>query len=784
MKIPNYSTIAILGAGAMGAQIAAHFANAGAEILLFDLPGQEDDASAIAQNAKQLLLKTKPEPLASRQFQSRIQPCNYQTDLELLKIADLVIEAVAEKLEIKTSLFEKVFSFLKEDVIISSNTSGLSIAAIAKSLPAKLQTRFLGMHFFNPPRYLPLVELIAHQKTDRGLLDQVETYLTVHLGKTIIRAKDTPNFIANRIGVFSILVACHYAKKLNIPLEIVDQLTGLRIGRPKSATFRTADLVGLDVLSHAVNTLHEQLPKSDSWHSFYVMPKWLKNITDNGALGQKTKKGIYHKTKEGLLVWNIEKTDYRVADQKIDDDVKAILKEVDLSKRFDLLSTSDHPQAQFLVSVFLNIWHYVACVSPDIAKGVKAVDLAMQLGFGWQRGPINEWQQIGWGKISNQLKQALKDKMLLSNKALPKWISEINKPFHQVKAYCFEKQDFAQPRTLPIFVRQFGPVGWQKPVDYGEVLFENDGAKLWTQGDGITILSFKTRMAAISSLVLAAINESLKITAENYQAMIIYHPEQEHFSAGADLADFAAQFMAGGIEALTPILALFQQTMLNIRYAKFPVIAATKGYVLGGGCELQMHCDQTVAALESYVGLVELGVGLIPGAGGTKEMTLRASKMPDPDKAIQQYFKQIAMAKVATSAYQAKDMHYFRRSDQVIMNPNELLYTAKQVAQKLVLAGYQPPQPPKIKVAGRDMLATFQWLAVNLREGGFASPFDYELVTKLGSIMTGGDVDRDSIVDEAWLMRLERESFLTLVEDERTYARIEHMLTTGKPLRN
>lgn len=786
MKIPCYRQVAVLGAGTMGAQIAAHFANAGIPVLLFDLPGKKSNPNEIVTTALQHLCKLNPEPLASQATVKAITPCHYGDDLEKLSSCDCVIEAVAEQVEIKTALYRQIAPYLSERVILGSNTSGLSINALAKALPKSLQKQLMGIHFFNPPRYLPLVELVASQKTDTALLDEVETFLTSALGKSIVRAKDTPNFIANRIGVFSILTVCHYAEQFNIPLEVVDQLTGERIGRPKSATFRTADLVGLDVLSHVIDTLYESLPKNDPWHMCYAAPSWIKRLIKKGALGQKSGQGIYQKTADGIEVLDLSSSQYRPADQKIDDEVTTILKESNITKRFEQLRKSKHPQAQFLWSVFRDIWQYAAVVAKDIADNVCDIDLAMRLGFGWQEGPFEIWQRVGWRQVNDWINADIKVKKTRASKALPHWVNIISGPYQTNKAYDVITEKFATRRKLPVYQRQLWPLKlFKETQNIGKTLFENEGARLWQlDNDGITILSFKTKMGAISDAVLEAIQQALIITAKDYQAMVIYQTDSEQFSVGADLKGFAEKFMLGGAEALKPSLELFQQTMLKIRYAPIPVIAATRGYVLGGGCEMQMHCDHTVAALNSYVGLVEVAVGIIPGAGGTKEMTLRATQMPDPEKALQSHFKQIAMAEVAKSAVQAKEMHYLRTGDTIVMHPDELLYVAKSKAREMIEAVYEPPIPPKINVQGRDAKSTLQWFVINLREGGFASEFDYHIVMQLANIMVGGDIDRGSEVNEEWLLRLEREAFLNLVEDERTHARMEHMLTTGKPLRN
>jgi len=775
--------VAVLGAGTMGAQIAAHFANAGIKTFLFDLP-TKDQPNKIIEDALVKLKTLDPAPLAAAECFQAIIPANYKDNLEYLRDCDLIIEAVAENIEIKAQLFENIAAYVNDKAILASNTSGLSIETLSEHLPKPLLSRFCGAHFFNPPRYMPLVELVSSSHTDPAILDQLETFLTSVLGKSIIRAKDTPNFIANRIGVFSVLATFHYAEKYNIPLEVADQLTGKPLGRPKSATFRTADLVGLDVLSHVARTLEIYLP-NDPWHDVYTMPIWIQDLIKQGALGQKTKKGIYVKREDGLYVWDIHTQNYRKANGKADTDVLAILKEKNASKRFEALRQSNHPQAQFLWSCFKDLFHYSAYCLADIADNARDLDLAIRLGFGWKQGPFEIWQSAGWHEMAQELEHSIQLNQPLSHVNLPAWVKEINAIYTTEGAYSPKTKQFHDRRRLSVYQRQLFPQAvLAEEFDEGETLFENDGCRLWTMGDGITVLSFKTKMCTIDAHVLEGIRKSIEITEQNYEAMVIWQRHGEHFSAGADLMTLGKRFILGGAEILYNTLKEFQQTVAAVRYANVPVIAAVRGYVFGGGCELMMHCDKVVAALESYIGLVEVGVGIIPGAGGSKEMALRASQTQDPEKSLQSYFKNIATAEVSKSALMAKKMGYLRDADVIIFNPDELLYVAKQQAKVLAQSNYRAPLPPQIPVLGRQGRATIDWFLVNMKQGHYASEHDYLISDKLAEVMCGGDVDSNTLVTEDWLWHLEREAFISLVETSKTRDRIKYMLENGKPLRN
>ncbi|ODN43916.1 3-hydroxyacyl-CoA dehydrogenase/enoyl-CoA hydratase family protein [Piscirickettsia litoralis] len=778
--------VAVLGAGVMGAQIAAHFANGNIETILFDLPAEGKDINGLVKKSLQGLKKLKPAPFAVDHIATQITPANYETDLELLKDCDLVLEAIAERVDLKNSLFEKVTPYLKENAVLATNSSGLSINELANSLPEKVKKRFCGVHFFNPPRYMPLIEIIPQKSTDSLLLDQLEGFFVSSLGKNVVRAKDTPNFIANRVGVFSMLATGHYTEKFQLPFEIVDALTGTKIGRAKSATYRTADVVGLDVFAHVVNTMKEGL-NNDPWSMLYQMPEFINMLVKKGALGQKTKAGIYKKEGKDLYVLELSTGEYRLSDEKLSDDVKAILTEKDVAKRFALLRSSSLPEAQFLWSCYRDLFHYCAYHVGEIAQTVRDVDLAIRWGFGWQEGPFETWQKAGWQQITAWIEEDIANGLTLSQASLPQWVhdvAEYNGVYSTDGAYNPHINQFVGRTELDVYKRQLSPqTVLAEPVITGETLYENEGVRLWTTGDDIAVLSFKSKLCVIGEDVLDGIVAAVEVAEKTSKGLVVWQ-EGEHFSAGANLLQFAELFMVEGIDRMRESLEKFQRTTLALRYAKIPTIAATRGYVFGGGCEVMMHCDRTVAALESYIGLVEVGVGLIPAGGGCKEMALRASRSIDPYKEVQNYFKNIAMAEAATSSRAAGPMNYLQDADVTVMHADEILYVAKQQISAMAESGYRPPVKPQIPVIGREGIATMKMMIVNMKDGHFISEHDDLIATKVAEVICGGDLDAGTLVDEEWFLHLEREAFLSLLETEKTQARVEYMLRNGKPLRN
>jgi len=784
MMMINIRKVAVLGSGVMGSQIGAHFANAGIPVVFFDLKSP-DNPNAIPDKSIANLSKLNPNPVASKRSFNYISVANYDDSLDQLRDCDLIIEAIAERMDWKLDLFHKVAPYISQNAILATNTSGLSITELAASLPEQLRHLFCGIHFFNPPRYMPLVELIPHAGTASHILPSLESFLVTCLGKSVVKAKDTPNFIANRIGVFSMLAVVHYAEKFNIPFEVVDQLTGKNLGRAKSATFRTADVVGLDTFVHVVETMTAKC--KDGFEHSYVIPDWLNKLIKAGALGQKTKAGIFRKDKDGIKVIDVVADDYRLADKKADKDVLAILQQKSWADKLAGLHNSDHPEAQFLWSTFRDLFHYCATLVGEIADTPRDMDLALRWGFGWKEGAFEIWQQAGWPQISQWIQDDISAGKAISNKPLPEWVAQFGDGVYiDGLHYDYKHGKLVELALLPVYQRQLFPelLLNEKNTIKREVLYENDGVVLWHTGDNVGILSFKTKMCTIGMNVLNGIEEALKVAEEKCQAMVIWQ-EKDIFSAGANLEEFGFAIMMNGVEAVDEIIGRGHQIIANqIRYSRIPVVAAVKGYTFGGGCEIMLHCDAVVAALESYIGLVEAGVGLLPGWGGTTEMALRASQAADPWQDLTKRYQNLAMAKVATSAREAQEMGFLRDSDIVVMNSREILLIAKEKAKFLALSGYLPPVKTRFSIFGEQGIATINALLINMYAGKQISDHDYLIARNIAEVMCGGKVDKGSIVTEDWLLNLEKNRFAELATSEKTAERIQHMLETGKPLRN
>ncbi len=783
---------AVLGAGVMGAQIAAHLANADVPVVLFDLAAKEGDPNGIVKKALDGLKKLDPAPLASKERLAHIDAANYEQHLALLGECDLVIEAIAEKMEWKEDLYRKIAPHLKAGAIVASNTSGLSINKLSSTVPAEKRANFCGIHFFNPPRYMPLVEIIATTDSDPAMLDRLETWLVSRLGKSVVRAKDTPNFVANRVGVFSILAVMHHTQRLEMGFDEVDALTGPKIGRPKSATYRTADVVGLDTLAHVVKTMQDTLP-GDPWHSHFQAPAWLAALIEKGALGQKTKCGIFRKQGKEIQVLDLAKQDYRTSAGEIAPEVAEILKIRNPAEKFAALRASGHKQAQFLWAIYRDVFHYCAFHLESIADNARDVDFAMRWGFGWAMGPFETWQAAGWKAIAAAVQADIDAGLAMSTAPLPAWVMARDGVHEPAGSWSAAEQGLKPRSALPVYGRQLYPetVLGEAPAAKGETVWENAGVRLWThaQDPKIAILSITSKMHAIGDEVLDGVLEAVSRAERDFDGLVIWH--EAPFAVGANLQQVGEACAKGEFDKLEATVAKFQRASMAFKHAQVPTVAAVQGMALGGGCEFVMHAAHRVMALESYVGLVEAGVGLIPAGGGCKEFAIRAAQFGARQAGgelfpfLQNVFQTIAMAKVAKSALEVQEMGFAKESDDVVFNAHELLHVALGRARAMAQAGYRPPlRARNIPVAGRPGIATLEMMLVNMKEGGFISAHDYRVARSAAIALCGGDVEQGSRVDDEWLLTVERREFVELLKTPETQARIKHMLETGKPLRN
>ncbi len=794
--------VAVLGAGVMGAQIAAHLVNAGVEVMLYDLAAKEGPKNGIATKAIASLRKLKPAPLGSPELADYIVPANYDEHLDQLAGCDLIIEAIAERMDWKHDLYAKIAPHVADHAILASNTSGLSITALSEGFEADLKKRFCGVHFFNPPRYMHLVELIPTPSTETGILVELESFLVSTMGKGVVHAKDTPNFIANRVGIYGMLATISEAEKFGLGYDVVDDLTGSKLGRASSGTFRTADVVGLDTMGHVIKTMQDNL-SDDPFAPLYQTPAVLTALVQKGALGQKTGAGFYKK--EGKKISRLDPAtgEYVPSGEKAAETVARILKKKTWAERLRLLRESENPQAQFLWSIMRDGMQYAAIKLEEIADNARDLDMALRFGFGWKEGPFEIWQQAGWTEVAQWIAQDIAEGKALVAVALPQWVTSgpvaDKKGVHQPEgSWSPSNQSFVARSDLPVYQRQIfrAPLAGEQAAtgyDGGETVFEDDDIRLWTLSDrgvsDVLIASIKSKMHAIGPGVTAGLVKGVELAERDYHGLVIWSPD-EPFSVGADLQAMLPVFMSGGAEAIRPEEKKLQDAMMTLRYAQVPTVAAVSGMALGGGCELLVHCARRIVNIESYIGLVEVGVGLIPGAGGLTYGARRASEeqacAPEAPLLhfLKKYFMAAGTAQVATSALEARAIGYVLESDKINFNRYELLYDAVREAKAMRDAGYRPPRRKLIRVAGRSGAATIKAQLVNMRDGGFISEHDFHLGSTIAFVMTGGDVDAGTLVDESWLLGLERDGFVSLLGHPKTQERIMGMMQTNKPVRN
>ena len=790
----NVRKVAVLGAGVMGAQIAAHLVNVKVPVVLFDLPAKDGPKNGIVTRAVDNLRKLKPAPLGVPEDAALIRAANYDDDLALLAGCDLVIEAIAERMDWKLDLYRKVAPHLAPHAIVASNTSGLSITKLSEALPESIRPRFCGIHFFNPPRYMALVELIPTPATEPPILDRLETFVTTSLGKSVVRAKDTPNFIANRVGIAGMLATMAEAEKFGLTYDVVDDLTGKKMGRASSGTFRTADVVGLDTMAHVIRTLQDNLA-GDPFFPSYATPPVLAKLIENGALGQKSGAGFFRKVGKDILRLDPAKGDYVPAGAKADETVARMLKKPP-AERLKLLRESANPQAQFVWAILRDSFHYVAVHLADIADCARDVDFAMRWGFGMSQGPFELWQSAGWKQVAQWVQEDIDAGKALSSAPLPAWVFDGRDGVHgSLGSWSPAQGGYLPLRDLPVYQRQFfreNVLGAAAPdaKSAGTTMHEDESIRLWTLDDAVLVASIRTKVHAIGPGVIEGLLRGLALAEERFDGLVIWSPD-EPFSYGADLQAMLPTFMKGGAKAIGVEEKKLQDAMLALRYSAVPTVAAIRGMALGGGCEIAVHCAKRVAAMESYVGLVEVGVGLIPGGGGLTYIARRAAEMAGAGGAqadllafLREGFTAAAMAKVGTSAIESRKLGYLLEGDVIVPHKDELLYVAIAQAKAMAASGWRAPERRAFPVAGRDGKATIQGQLANLRDGGFASAHDFHIASLIADVLCGGDVDPGSLVSEEYLMALERRHFCSLLEHPKTQERVMGMLNTGKPVRN
>ncbi len=788
--------VAVLGAGVMGAQIAAHLVNCKVPVVLFDLPAPTGPKNGIVTKAIEVLKKLKPAPLGVPEDAALIQPANYEEHLDLLASCDLVIEAIAERMDWKLDLYQRIAPAVAGHAIVASNTSGLSITKLSEVLPEVLKPRFCGIHFFNPPRYMALVELIDTPTTGDDVLDRLEAFVTTALGKNVVRAMDTPNFIANRVGIAGLLATMKEAETFGLTYDVVDDLTGRKLGRASSGTFRTADVVGLDTMSHVIKTLQDNLA-DDPFFASYATPPVLARLIEQGALGQKSGAGFFRRVGKDIQRLDPASGEYVAGGGKADEIVTRILKKPP-AERLKLLHDSKNPQAQFLWAILRDGFHYAAVHLGDIAESARDIDFAMRWGFGMSQGPFELWQAAGWTQVAQWMRDDIEAGKALCTAPLPDWVFDgavaRQGGVHVAEgSWSAAHARWVAPSTLPVYRRQAfrETVGrGASALQSGTEEFSNAEVRVWTLDGEVLIASITAKLHLIGPSVIEGLLRAVEIAEAKYQGLVIWSPD-DVFSAGANLESMMPIFMKSGGKGIAPEEKKLQDAMLRIRYAAVPVISAVRGMALGGGCELAIYSARRVAAMESYMGLVEVGVGLIPGGGGLTYIARRAAEMAAAGNAHADLFKFLAdgftnaaMAKVGTSALESRKLGYLVEGDVIVPHKDELLFVASQQAKAMFESGYRPPMRSPFPVAGRNAIATIKAQLANMEGGGFISAHDFHISALIADVVCGGDVDAGSMVTEEYLMALERKHFCALLDHDKTQARIMGMLQTGKPVRN
>ena len=797
----NIKRVAVLGSGVMGSAIACHFANIGLDVLLLDMvpkePGEKEKAKGLTLESPQVrnsivnhhlnnALKSKPSPIYKKVFASRIKTGNFDDDFEMIKTADWVIEVVVERLDIKQIILEKVDRFRTPGTLVSSNTSGIPIHMMLEGRSEDFQAHFCGTHFFNPPRYLRLLEIIPTPKTKPEIIDFFMHYGARFLGKKTVLCKDTPAFIANRIGVYSIMSLFHTVEDMGLTVNEVDKLTGPVLGRPKSATFRTCDVVGLDTLVHVANGLKDNCP-DDEERTMFELPGYVSKLIENGWFGSKSGQGFYKKEKSGgkkqILALNLNTMEYEPS-QKVSFPVMAQTKTIDnLAERTKVLYFDKGRAGEFYKRSFNGVFAYVSNRIPEITDDLYKIDDAMKAGFGWELGPFETWDAIGLEKSLELIKA--------SGKTVANWIDEMLANGFTT----FYKVENGQKYYYDISGKSYQPIPGTENLIFldnlrdTQTVWQNNDCHLIDLGDGILNLEFHTKMNTIGGGVLQGIQKGIDLAENEYKGLVISNTGQ-NFSAGANVGLIFMMAIEQEYDELNFAIKQFQDTMMRIRYSSCPVIVAPHNMALGGGCEMSMHADKVIAHAELYMGLVEFGVGLIPGGGGSKEFAKRLSDdLREGDVRINQFrdaFLTIGQAKVSTSAYEAFDLGYLRKGiDEVVIDRDYQLTRAKEACLAMHNAGYsQPPKERNITVLGQEGLGIVYVGADSMEHGNYISEHDKYISEKLGFVLAGGDLSELTKVDEQYLLDLERKAFLDLCTKKKTLERIQSIVTKGKILRN